>query len=311
MKIVFAGTPEIAKTVLQSLINSQHELVAVYTQPDRVAGRGRQLTASPVKTLALEHGIAVYQPLSLKDPNAQAELASLKPDLMIVVAYGLILPQAVLDIPRYGCWNVHVSLLPKWRGAAPIQRAIEAGDSETGVSIMQMDAGLDTGDILYQTNCPILPHMTAAELHDKLANLGAAALSETLSLLEQNNLQAKPQACESMSYAKKLSKEEAFIDWNQTAITIARKIWAFNPWPVAQAYINGELVRIWGAEPLEGGRRLDCGKIIKADKNGIDVACKEGLLRITELQFPGGKVLPIKDLLNSKQTVLKAGNHFS
>jgi methionyl-tRNA formyltransferase len=321
VKIVFAGTPEIAQTILQALIDSKHEVIAAYTQPDREAGRGRQLTASPVKELAIKHQIPVYQPLSLKDPVAQSELAELNPDLMIVVAYGLILPQAVLDIPKYGCWNIHVSLLPRWRGAAPIQRAIEAGDQETGVSIMQMDAGLDTGDILYQVTCSILPKLTSEELHDKLASLGAEALIHTLSLHKQSKLLAKPQAADGVTYAKKLSKEEAFIDWSQPAVDIARKIWAFNPWPVAQAKLNGEVVRIWMAEipsnlPLTKGgtpsfEKGGLGRILHADKNGIDVACGNGILRLTKLQFPGGKVLDIKDLLNSKQAILKAGNQFS
>jgi methionyl-tRNA formyltransferase len=311
VKIIFAGTPDIAKVVLQTLIGTRHEIVAVYTQPDREAGRGRQITASPVKQLALEHHIPVYQPLSLKDAEAQAQLKALNADLMIVLAYGLILPQAVLDSPKLGCWNIHVSLLPRWRGAAPIQRAIEAGDKETGVSIMQMDAGLDTGAILYQMTCPILPQMTAEALHDKLAFMGGEALLKTLGLLEQGQLQAQSQAQEGVTYAKKLSKDEAFIDWSQTAETIARKVWAFSPWPVAQARLNEEVVRIWGAEPLSEVSGKPAGMILKADKSGIDVACKQGILRLTQLQFPGGKVLAAKDLLNSKQVVLKAGSQFS
>lgn len=311
MRIVFAGTPEIAHTVLETLLPSKHELIAVYTQPDREAGRGRQLTPSPVKQLALAHHIPVYQPLSLKTPEVQAELAALKPDLMIVIAYGLILPQAVLDIPKYGCWNIHVSLLPRWRGAAPIQRAIEAGDRETGVSIMQMDAGLDTGDILYQLKCDIVPGMTSEQLHHELAKLGAKALSEVLNQLASGQLKRQPQSESGVSYAKKLTKEEAFIDWSQTAEMIARKVWAFNPWPVAQAKLNNEVVRIWDAEILPGPPFPKEGEIIKVDKNGIDVACGNGVIRIIQLQFAGGKVLAVKDLLNSKQAILKVGNRFS
>lgn len=316
MKIVFAGTPEIAQTVLQELINSEHDIIAVYTQPDREAGRGRQLTASPVKQLALAHTIPVYQPLSLKTPEAQAELAGLKPDLMVVIAYGLILPQAVLDIPKYGCWNIHVSLLPRWRGATPIQRAIEAGDKETGVSIMQMDAGLDTGDILYQLKCDIFPGATSEQLHDQLSHLGANALLEALQQLKKGELKKQAQAETGVSYAKKLSKEEAFIHWAEPAEVIVRKIWAFNPWPIAQAKLNNEIVRIWDANilnslyPLRERGQAE-GEIIHADKNGIDVACGNGILRITSMQFPGGKVLAVKDLLNSKHAILTVGNRFT
>lgn len=329
MRIVFAGTPEIAQTVLQKLLSTDHDIIAVYTQPDREAGRGRQLTASPVKQLALAHNIPVYQPLSLKDPAAQAELAALKPDLMIVIAYGLILPQAVLDIPQYGCWNIHVSLLPRWRGAAPIQRAIEAGDKETGVSIMQMDAGLDTGAILLQSTCPILPNKSADELHNQLAVMGGETLVNALNLFENKHLQPKVQSDEGVSYAKKLSKEEAMIDWAQSSEVIARKVWAFNSWPVAQAKLGEELIRVWQAEPCfeyalqqaQDTRKPEepyidkasyqPGEIIKADKNGIDVACGEGVLRLTQLQFPGKKVLTVRDLLNSKQAILQVGKTFS
>ncbi|MDO8955196.1 MAG: methionyl-tRNA formyltransferase [Gammaproteobacteria bacterium] len=314
MRIVFAGTPEIAQTVLQALIESHHDIIAVYTQPDREAGRGRQIMASPVKQLALAHQIPIYQPLSLKDSQAQAELAKLKPDLMIVVAYGLILPQAVLDIPSKGCWNIHVSLLPRWRGAAPIQRAIEAGDKETGVSIMQMDAGLDTGAILLQEICAIEAGMSSEQLHNKLANMGAASILKALSLLEQDNFHATVQSQDGISYAKKLSKEEAFIDWSQPAIAIARKIWAFNPWPVAQARLGDEIIRVWGAHiesPLSTLRGNRAGEIVHSDKTGIDVACGKGLLRLTQLQFPGGKVLSVKDLLNSKQAILQVGKQFT
>ncbi|RKZ96443.1 MAG: methionyl-tRNA formyltransferase, partial [Gammaproteobacteria bacterium] len=233
LKIIFAGTPDFAAVALQSLLDSQHEIIAVYTQPDRPAGRGRKLTASPVKALALEHDIPVYQPVSLKDEAAQQELIELQADIMIVVAYGLILPEIILAAPQYGCLNIHASILPRWRGAAPIQRAILAGDQATGVTIMQMDKGLDTGDMLLINRCAINPGDTASSLHDQLALMGGTAIMQTLADIEAHRLQPQAQDDTQATYAHKLDKQEAQIDWHQDADDIVRKIQAFNSWPVA------------------------------------------------------------------------------
>ena len=307
MRIVFAGTPEIAATVLEKLLATLHEVVGVYTQVDRPRGRGQHLGKSAVKVLAEAHDIAVFQPLSLKDPDAQASLAALNADLMIVVAYGLILPQSVLDIPKLGCWNVHVSLLPRWRGAAPIQRAIEAGDQRSGVCIMQMDAGLDTGPILQVKECEILPEDNAETLHDKLALLGAEALLETLQLLTQGKLKAQAQSADGVTYAKKISKEEAAINWQDEAKSIAHKIQAFNPWPVAQTQVSGEVVRLWQAQFLPHAQAQKPGTIVRVSADGIDVVAKNGLVRIQALQFAGGKVLKVKELINNPHQVMQLG----
>ncbi len=301
MKIIFAGTPEISRIVLQSLLNSEHDIVAVYTQPDRQSGRGRKLTMSPVKEIALAHELTVKQPKTLKTIETQQELAEFNADLMIVVAYGLLLPQAVLDSPRYGCWNIHVSLLPRWRGAAPIQRAIEAGDQQTGVCVMQMDAGLDTGDILRQKICDIQANDTAQRLHDRLASLGSACLQEALVLLAENQLRPKKQTEQGVTYANKLSKTEATIDWRGSAIDIANKIRAFNPWPVAQFLYQNQMIRIWSAHVLEQTTTTrPPGTVISANRQGIDIATGDGILRLIELQFPGAKRLPVADILNAK-----------
>lgn len=307
MNVIFAGTPEIAAIIFEKLLDSGHRIIAAYTQPDRRAGRGRQLTPSPVKQLAMQHHIPVYQPLSLKNAEAQAELAALQPDLMIVVAYGLILPQAVLDIPKFGCWNVHVSLLPRWRGAAPIQRAIEAGDKETGVTIMQMDAGLDTGAMLRVAKCPISVSDTAASLHDHLARLGAETLLATLQDLHNGKLQANPQSGEGVTYAHKISKEEARLNWQSSAEEIVCKIHAFNSWPVAQSQLDGQIVRIWQAVVVNNTVEQAPGTLVAVSKDGLDVATGKGLVRITQLQFPGGKVLAVRDILNARQHPLQAG----
>lgn len=297
LNIVYAGTPEFAATALAALIESRHNIIAVYTQPDRPAGRGRKLTASPVKALALAHGIEVYQPESLKDPAEQEKLAALKPDLMVVAAYGLLLPKAVLETPRLGCLNIHASLLPRWRGAAPIQRAILAGDSETGITIMQMDVGLDTGDMLYKLATPIESNDTAETLHDRLAALGAQAIVEALDKLD--TLTAEKQDDSQANYAKKLYKEEAKIDWHKPAIEIARQIAAFNPWPVAQSQHGEEILRIWNGVALDEQSGQPPGSVLRGDKSGIDVACGTGTLRITRLQRPGGKPQAAADFLNA------------
>jgi len=301
LNIVYAGTPEFAAVALKALIDSPHNIIAVYTQPDRPAGRGRKLKASPVKELAQAHGIEVYQPESLKEPEEQAKLAALKPDVMIVAAYGLLLPEAVLNTPAMGCLNIHASLLPRWRGAAPIQRAILEGDSETGVTIMQMDVGLDTGDMLYKLSTPITPEDTAQRLHDRLAELGARAITEALEGLQAGTLAAEKQDDELANYAKKLHKGEAAIDWSQSAAQIARQVAAFNPWPVAQTPWQGEMLRIWEARALDETASATPGSVIHADKQGIDIACGEGVLRVLTLQRPGGKPLSAVNFLNANK----------
>ena len=299
LNIVYAGTPEFAAVALAALLETPHRITAVYTQPDRPAGRGRKLKASPVKELALEHGIEVRQPENLKDPAEQTRLAALKPDVMIVAAYGLLLPAEVLAIPRLGCLNIHASLLPRWRGAAPIQRAILAGDAETGITIMQMDVGLDTGDMLYKLSTPIEESDNAQSLHDRLAALGALAITEALEGLQQGSLLAEKQDEEQACYAKKLHKAEAEIDWRQAAVQLARQVAAFNPWPVAQTLYKGEVLRVWEARALDEASARTPGSVIRADKQGIDVACGEGVLRLLRLQRPGGKPQSANDFLNA------------
>ncbi|MDR2637048.1 MAG: methionyl-tRNA formyltransferase [Zoogloeaceae bacterium] len=296
MRLVFAGTPEFAAVALAALIHAGHDIALVLTQPDRPAGRGMKLLASPVKQLATRHGLPVEQPLSLKrDAEARARLAAANADAMIVAAYGLILPQEVLDMPRLGCLNIHASLLPRWRGAAPIQRAIEAGDRETGISIMQMEAGLDTGPVLAGKATPIGDEDTAASLHDRLADMGAQLICETLPRLRLP-LQAVPQSREGIVYAAKIGKEEAALDWNKSAQELDRRIRAFNPFPVARTIFQDESLKIWAARPLPAGTAHDSraaspGSILAASQEGIAVACGQGVLLITELQKPGGKRL--------------------
>ncbi len=301
LKIIFAGTPEFAVEALQALLQTEHQIVAVYTQPDRPAGRGRKLMASPVKQLALEHGIEVRQPKSLKGETEQAELAALQADLMVVVAYGLLLPQAVLDAPRLGCINIHASLLPRWRGAAPIQRAILAGDSESGVTIMQMEAGLDTGPMLHIQRCPITEDDIGGTLHDRLAGLGAEALLAVLPGLVDGSVEAEPQDDSQSNYAKKLDKQEARVDWTQSGKKIDRQVRAFNPWPVAQADFDGKAMRIWECEPLDGDTLAEPGTIVASGREGFDVATGKGLLRIKKLQMPGKRAMDAADFLNAHQ----------
>ncbi len=306
MKIIFAGTPEFAAVALKTLLDSEHEVLGVYTQPDRPAGRGRKLTASPVKALAVEHGIPVYQPASLNDEAAQQKLQALDADVMVVVAYGLILPEAVLQAPKYGCLNIHASILPRWRGAAPIQRAILAGDSQSGVTIMQMDKGLDTGAMLNVKTCAITEEDTGSALHDKLASLGAIALLQTLGDIMADQLQPQPQDDSQATYAHKLDKQEAHIDWQQeAAATIVRKIQAFNSWPVAYTDYNGKSLRLWQARllPQDKTDRADSdslGKVIAESASGIDIVARDGLVRVLELQMPGKKRILVKDFINGQ-----------
>ncbi|MGE8229989.1 methionyl-tRNA formyltransferase [Stenotrophomonas hibiscicola] len=301
MRIVFAGTPEFAVSSLRAAAR-HHEVVAVYTQPDRPAGRGRGLAPSPVKLEAVARGIPVYQPESLKDEAAQRQLRDLQPDLMVVVAYGLILPKAVLAIPTHGCWNVHASLLPRWRGAAPIQRAIQAGDAKTGVCLMQMEAGLDTGPVLLHQELPIAATDTGGQLHDKLAELGAQVLSDGLGLLRAGIKPiARPQPEQGVTYAHKLDKAEARLDWAQDAGALARTVRAFNPWPIAEATLAGERVRIHGAVALEADHGQAPGTVLAASRDGIDIACGRGALRLRVLQREGGKAITAADYLNARR----------
>ncbi|RFA24780.1 methionyl-tRNA formyltransferase [Alkalilimnicola ehrlichii] len=308
MNVVFAGTPDFAVPPLERLLAGSFRVSAVYTQPDRPAGRGRKPKPSPVKQQAVEVGIPVYQPVSLRDAQAQAELAALKPDVMVVVAYGLILPQAVLDIPRYGCVNIHASLLPRWRGAAPIQRAILAGDKETGVTIMQMDAGLDTGPMLGDVRIPIVAGDTAGSVHDRLAQAGADLLVEVLPRLAAGRLQPVPQPEAGVCYAEKLSKAEARIDWQHSAEALARQVAAFNPWPVAQTAWGDAVLRIWEAEAVAGSSAAAPGEILRADKQGIDVATGNGALRVLRVQAAGGRAVSVADFLNGRE--LRPGDRF-
>ena len=304
MRIVFAGTPDFAVPSLRAAAR-HNEVVAVYTQPDRPAGRGRGLQASPVKLEAIRRGIPVLQPENFKAQVSKDALNALQPDVMVVVAYGLLLPRSVLAIPQYGCWNVHASLLPRWRGAAPIQRAIEAGDDETGVCLMQMEAGLDTGPVLLEQRTPIGANDTGGQLHDRLAELGAQVLADGLGLLRVGvRIPPKPQSDEGATYARKLDKTEARLDWSRPAIELERKVRAFNPWPVAEAVLGGERVRIHGAIAIETAHSAALGTVLAAGRDGIDVACGQGALRIRVLQREGGKAITAADFLNSRRDLL-------
>jgi methionyl-tRNA formyltransferase len=300
VKVSFGGTPEFARAALEAIIAAGFKVPLVLTQPDRPAGRGQKLQASPVKQLALEHGISVHQPERLKDPATHEPLIAAKPDLLVIAAYGLILPQAVLDIPRLGCINIHASLLPRWRGAAPIQRAIEAGDSETGVTIMRMEAGLDTGPMLLKESLPIASADSAASLHDKLAAMGARLIVEALR--DFDRLTPMPQPAEGVTYANKIDKTEAQLDFRHPAEELARRIRAFDPFPGAAATFAGATIKLWRAVPEAGVGAP--GTVLAADGRGIVIACGAGALRVTELQKPGSKRLPAADFLRGSAVVV-------
>lgn len=300
LRIVFAGTPDFAARHLAALLSSEHEVIAVYTQPDRPAGRGKKLTASPVKNIALEHDIPVYQPVNFKSDEAKQELKDLNADIMVVVAYGLLLPQAVLDTPKLGCINVHGSILPRWRGAAPIQRSIWAGDAQTGVTIMQMDIGLDTGDMLKIATLPIEATDTSATMYDKLAELGPRALVECLTDIASGNAAPEKQNDDEANYASKLSKDEAKIDWNQPAEFIERCVRAFNPWPMSFFSVEENNIKVWRSRVEDNATESVAGTILKADKTGIYVATGQGTLVLEQIQIPGKKAMPVSDVLNSK-----------
>lgn len=308
MKIIFAGTPEFAVPTLQMLLDSEHEVCAVYTQPDRPAGRGRKLHPSPVKELALEAGVPVFQPNTLKTDEDLRQIASLNADLMVVVAYGVILTQAVLDVPHLGCINVHGSLLPRWRGAAPIQRAIMAGDEKTGVTIMRMVRKLDAGDMLHKEECLIGPDDTASDLHDKLAQLGAVGLAKVLEPIKAGTVRAEKQDEALVTYAEKLEKSEAVLDWTQPAEHLARKVRGLNAWPVAQTLYRGEVLRIWRAEAINADTAgAEPGRVRCVNKT-LDVVTGKGVLRLHEVQLPGGKRMDVQAFLNAHDVdALKLG----
>lgn len=308
MNIIFAGTPVFAEYALAALLQLEIEIVAVLTQPDRPSGRGLQLKPSPVKQLALQHQLTVLQPISLRDAEIQQQIASFNADLMIVAAYGLILPAAVLQLPRLGCLNIHASLLPRWRGAAPIQRAILAGDTQTGITIMQMDVGLDTGGMLLCKSCEIEAQDNAATLHDKLAHLGAQAIVETLALLELGPLKAIPQDNSAATYAAKLSKEEAQLDWTCDAVDLERKVRGYNPFPGASSEINGTSVRIWQASLCQN-QSGKAGVVLQVEKNLLIVACGQHALRLDVLQRPNAKALPVAQFLQGFP--IKVGDRFT
>ena len=307
LRIVFAGTPDFAARHLAALLSSEHEVIAVYTQPDRPAGRGKKLTASPVKNIALEHDIPVYQPENFKSDEAKQELADLNADIMVVVAYGLLLPQAVLDTPKLGCINVHGSILPRWRGAAPIQRSIWAGDAETGVTIMQMDLGLDTGDMLKIATLPIEATDTSASMYEKLADLGPQALIDCLADIAADKAVPVKQDDELANYAKKLSKEEARIDWSDDAAHIERCVRAFNPWPMSHFEAAENSIKVWQSRVAEQTSDKPAGTIVQADKTGIYVATGNGVLVLEQLQVPGKKAMPVQDILNSRASWFEVG----
>lgn len=287
--MAYAGTPAFAVPALEQLINGPHEVVAVYTQPDRPAGRGRQLRASAVKACALHYALPIEQPASLSDASAQATLAGYAPDVLIVAAYGLILPAAILAIPNHGCLNIHASLLPRWRGAAPIHRAIEAGDEQTGVCLMEMAPGLDTGPVVVAKTTPIGVADTAGSVHERLASMGAQLIEQTLADWAAGDIKAKPQSERGVTYANKITTAEATLDWQQPALTLARKVRAFNPWPVARTQRQGQALRIWNAQAMEMAAGAESGTVIAVDPAGIDVATAAGVLRLTEVQAAGGK----------------------
>lgn len=298
--IIFAGTPDFSVPTLQMLVDSGHRICAVYTRPDRAAGRGRKIRTSPVKNLALKHGIPVHQPETFKNPERIDELSALNADLMVVTAYGMILPQRVLDIPARGCVNVHASLLPRWRGAAPIQRAILAGDKTTGVTIMQMERGLDTGPMLHQKVCEIGRLQTASELQDRLACLGAEALREVLPAILRGDQPSRVQDETNATHAEKLSKSESILNWREPALELQRKVLALNDWPVAQTTLGGDVLRIWRAEAIDLESGLEPGTVLN-DTRHMEVATGSGVLRLLEVQLPGAKRLAVEDFLNAHE----------
>jgi methionyl-tRNA formyltransferase len=307
LKIIFAGTPQFAIPTLERLLNSDHRICAVYTQPDRPAGRGQKLAVSPVKEFALKNGLPIYQPASLKDPAAQQQLQKLEADVLVNVAYGLLLPQIVLTAPKFGCVNLHPSLLPRWRGAAPIQRAILNGDQTTGITIMKMDIGLDTGDIYEQTILPITDQETSLSLAAKAATLGAEMMLEVLDAIATHTVTATPQDDHQSTYAKKITKEEGKIDWHKSAIELERMVRAFNPWPIAYFSIGDNQVRLWEAKVKSAISNMEPGTIIHLDRNGIDVATADGILSLCKIQFPGGRPVIANDIVNAQHNLFIVG----
>lgn len=300
MKIIFAGTPDFSVAPLQALIDSHHEVIGVYTQPDRPSGRGRKLTASPVKQLAERVGIPVFQPKNFKLDEDLAQIESLKSDLMIVVAYGLLLPLRVLQAPRLGCINIHASLLPRWRGAAPLQRAVLAGDKASGVTIMQMEEGLDTGPMLLKREVELAVDETGSSLHDRLSPIGAEALMAALPAIEAGRAIPEVQDDSLANYARKLDKAESSIDWKKTAVELDRQVRAFNSWPVAQSKLGDDVIRVWQSAPVEQSAVAAPGQILSCSKQGIDVACGSGVLRILKLQAPGKRAMDVADFVNAR-----------
>jgi methionyl-tRNA formyltransferase len=303
MRLGFAGTPQFAIPALEALTRSEHRVVAVFTQPDRPAGRGQTVHVSPIKQRALELGIDVYQPLSFKTPDVEAGLRALNLDALVVVAYGLMLPAAVLAVPRLGCFNIHASLLPRWRGAAPIQRALLAGDTTTGITIMRMDAGLDTGPILAQRELPIGDRETAGTLHDRLGSVGGQLMADSLRALVEHGVREQPQPQTGVTYAEKIHKAEALIDWREDAPSILRRVRAFNPWPIAETRLQGAQLRVWDAELTGAGMLAPAppGAVLAAAGDGIDVACGHGALRILRLQLAGRKPLAAREFIKAQQ----------
>lgn len=306
LRVAFAGTPDFALPAFHALARSRHQLVGVLTQPDRPKGRGRQLAASPVKLAAVERGVPLSQPVTLKTETDRADLVAWLPDVLVVVAYGLILPRAALDLPRLGCVNIHASLLPRWRGAAPIQRAILAGDVQTGVSIMRMDVGLDTGPVFLERAVSIAAQETGGSLHDRLADIGGTAIVQVLDELAVDSAKSTPQGEDGVTYAAKIDKAEALIDWRRDAVEIERKVRAFNPWPIAETRLDGEQLRIYSARLIDGDRAVSApepGTITEIRGDSILVACGQGSLALTELQRPGRKPVAARDLINTLNLV--------